>query len=156
MALITCTLLEVSCWYTRIVNRLIPTHQSSVLPFGLFLSNAAMDDLKPVTHLLAVDITSGSGIKLLHQGLNYLVNTDLHFCWIFFLLVLCQSWVWVLDLLIQYFYFFYLHMLQIEGSKDARVGLLFSGNQTTNLFSLLFAKVFEITTSSYRFVFIIV
>jgi hypothetical protein len=62
----------------------------------------------------------------------------------------------VLDLLIQYFYFFYLHMLQIEGSKDARVGLLFSGNQTTNLFSLLFAKVFEITTSSYRFVFIIV
>jgi hypothetical protein len=63
----------------------------------------------------------------------------------------------VLDLLIQYFYFFYLHiMLQIEGSKDARVGLLFSGNQTTNLFSLLFVKVFEITTSSYRFVFIIV
>lgn len=72
-------------------------------------SSGTMDDLKPVTHLLAVDITSGSGIKLLRQGLNYL----------------------------------------IEGSKDARVGLLFSSNQTTNLFSLLFVKVFEITTSSY-------
>ncbi|KAI5399213.1 hypothetical protein KIW84_064554, partial [Lathyrus oleraceus] len=68
-----------------------------------------MDDLKPVTHLFAVDITLASGIKLLHQGFNYL----------------------------------------IEGSKDARVGLLFSGNHTTNLFSLLFVKVFEITTSSY-------
>lgn len=72
-------------------------------------SPGTMDDLKPVTHLLAVDITSRSGIKLLGQGLNYL----------------------------------------IEGSKDARVGLLFSGNQSTNLFSLLFVKVFEITTSSY-------
>ncbi|XP_045817511.1 UDP-glucose:glycoprotein glucosyltransferase-like isoform X2 [Trifolium pratense] len=72
-------------------------------------SPGTTNDLKPVTHLLAVDITSGSGIKLLRQGLNYL----------------------------------------IEGSKDARVGLLFSGNQTTNLFSLLFVKVFEITTSSY-------
>ncbi|CAL5185133.1 unnamed protein product [Lathyrus oleraceus] len=68
-----------------------------------------MDDLKPVTHLFAVDITLASGIKLLRQGFNYL----------------------------------------IEWSKDARVGLLFSGNHTTNLFSLLFVKVFEITTSSY-------
>ncbi|XP_058771792.1 UDP-glucose:glycoprotein glucosyltransferase-like [Vicia villosa] len=72
-------------------------------------SPGSMDDLKPVTHLFAVDITLTSGIKLLRQGLNYLV----------------------------------------EGSKDARVGLLFSGNHTTNLFSLLFAKAFEITTSSY-------
>ncbi|XP_012568016.1 UDP-glucose:glycoprotein glucosyltransferase [Cicer arietinum] len=72
-------------------------------------SPGTMDDLKPVTHLLAVDITSGSGLKLLRQGLNYL----------------------------------------IEGSNDARVGLLFSGNQSTDLFSLLFVKVFEVTTSSY-------
>ncbi|XP_050878944.1 UDP-glucose:glycoprotein glucosyltransferase [Lathyrus oleraceus] len=74
-------------------------------------SPGTMDDLKPVTHIFAVDITLARGIKLLHQGFNYL----------------------------------------IEGSKDARVGLLFSGNHTTNLFSLLFVKVFEITTSSYRF-----
>ncbi|KAK7302415.1 hypothetical protein RJT34_13304 [Clitoria ternatea] len=68
-----------------------------------------MDDLKPVTHLLAVDITSGSGLKLLRQGLNYL----------------------------------------IEGSKDARVGLLFSANHSTDSFSLLFVKAFQITSSSY-------
>ncbi|KAJ1435014.1 UDP-glucose:Glycoprotein Glucosyltransferase [Sesbania bispinosa] len=68
-----------------------------------------MDDLKPVTHLLAVDITSGSGMKLLRQGLNYL----------------------------------------IEGSNDGRVGLLFNANQSAESFSLLFVKVFEITTSSY-------
>ncbi|XP_061337152.1 UDP-glucose:glycoprotein glucosyltransferase isoform X1 [Gastrolobium bilobum] len=72
-------------------------------------SPGTMDDLKPVTHLLAVDITSESGMKLLRQGLNYL----------------------------------------IEGAKDARVGLLFSANQSTDSFSLLFVKVFEITTSSY-------
>lgn len=72
-------------------------------------SPGIMDDLKPVTHLIAVDITLVSGIKLLCQGFNYL----------------------------------------IEGSKDARAGILFSGNHTTNLFSLLFVKVFEISTSSY-------
>jgi len=51
-----------------------------VLTCGLFVCNPAMDDLKPVTHLLAIDITSGIGLHLLHQGLNYLVNMDLHFC----------------------------------------------------------------------------
>lgn len=34
---------------------------------------AAIDDLKPVTHLLAVDVASKKGIKLLHEGINYLV-----------------------------------------------------------------------------------
>ncbi|RDX75646.1 UDP-glucose:glycoprotein glucosyltransferase, partial [Mucuna pruriens] len=72
-------------------------------------SPGTMDDLKPVTHLLAIDITSGSGLHLLRQGLNYLR----------------------------------------EGSKDARIGLLFSANQSTDSFSLLFVKVFEITSSSY-------
>ncbi|CAJ1963682.1 unnamed protein product [Sphenostylis stenocarpa] len=68
-----------------------------------------MDELKPVTHLLAVDITSGSGLHLLHQGLNYLR----------------------------------------EGSKDARIGLLFNANRSTDSLSLLLVKVFEITLSSY-------
>ncbi|KAG4399193.1 hypothetical protein GLYMA_08G187500v4 [Glycine max] len=72
-------------------------------------SPGTMDDLKPVTHLLAVDITSGSGLHLLRQGLNYLR----------------------------------------EGSKEARIGFLFSANQSTDSFSLLFVKVFEITSSSY-------
>ncbi|XP_019425825.1 PREDICTED: UDP-glucose:glycoprotein glucosyltransferase-like [Lupinus angustifolius] len=72
-------------------------------------SPGTIDDLKPVTQLLAVDITSRNGLKLLRQGLNYL----------------------------------------IDGSKDARVGLLFTASQSTDLSSLLFVKVFEISTSSY-------
>ncbi|KAK8469111.1 hypothetical protein PHAVU_006G215600 [Phaseolus vulgaris] len=72
-------------------------------------SPGTMDELKPVTHLLAVDITSRSGLHLLRQGLNYLR----------------------------------------EGSKDARIGLLFSANWSTDSLSVLFVKVFEITSSSY-------
>jgi UDP-glucose:glycoprotein glucosyltransferase len=114
-----------------------------------------MDDLKPVTHLLAVDITSGSGIKLLRQGLNYLVKY--YFAFLLniilpFSLMPVMSWGVGPTYSVLLFFFYMYIMLQIEGSKDARVGLLFSGNQTTNLFSLLFVKVFEITTSSYRFV----
>lgn len=33
----------------------------------------AMDDLKPVTHLLVIDAASKKGIKLLKEGLHYLV-----------------------------------------------------------------------------------
>ena len=43
-------------------------------------------------------------------------------------------------------------MMQIEGSKRARVGMLFSVNSDAHLSSLLFVKVFEITASSFRFV----
>ncbi|PON86639.1 UDP-glucose:Glycoprotein Glucosyltransferase [Trema orientale] len=72
-------------------------------------SPGTIDDLKPVTHLLAVDATSKKGIKLLHEGLHYLM----------------------------------------EGSKVARLGVLFSCNHDADVFSLLFMKVFEITASSY-------
>ncbi|KAJ4832577.1 hypothetical protein Tsubulata_030778 [Turnera subulata] len=68
-----------------------------------------VDDLKPVTHLLAVDITSEKGIKLLHEGLQYLVG----------------------------------------GSKNARLGVLFSASKDATLPGLLFVKVFETTTSSF-------
>lgn len=34
---------------------------------------SASDDLKPVTHILAADITSKKGMKLLHEGIRYLV-----------------------------------------------------------------------------------
>ncbi|XP_024024438.1 UDP-glucose:glycoprotein glucosyltransferase isoform X2 [Morus notabilis] len=37
-------------------------------------SPGTVDDLKPVTHLLAVDVTSGKGMKLLHEGLRYLMK----------------------------------------------------------------------------------
>ncbi|CAI9304355.1 unnamed protein product [Lactuca saligna] len=36
-------------------------------------SVGTMDDLKPITHLLAVDVTSRKGIKLLHEGIRYLL-----------------------------------------------------------------------------------
>lgn len=72
-------------------------------------SPETINDLKPVTHLLAVDVATKKGMKLLHEGLRYL----------------------------------------IEGSKGARVGMLFSVNQDADLYSLLFVNVFEITASSF-------
>eukprot|EP00257_Ricinus_communis_P021573 XP_015581097.1 UDP-glucose:glycoprotein glucosyltransferase isoform X1 [Ricinus communis] len=72
-------------------------------------SSETVDDLKPVTQLLVVDLTSLRGIKLLHEGILYL----------------------------------------IRGSKVARLGVLFSASRDADLPSLLIAKVFEITVSSY-------
>lgn len=34
---------------------------------------SAADEVKPVTHLLVVDITSKKGMKLLREGIRYLV-----------------------------------------------------------------------------------
>lgn len=36
-------------------------------------SSETFDDLKPVTHLLAIDVTSKKGLKLLHEGIHYLI-----------------------------------------------------------------------------------
>ncbi|KAL4183985.1 hypothetical protein AMTRI_Chr11g101090 [Amborella trichopoda] len=75
-------------------------------------SPETMDDLKPVTHLLVVDITSRKGVKLLRQGLHYL----------------------------------------IEGSKRARVGVLFNVNSTSlskRSPSLLLIKAYEVTASLF-------
>ncbi|KAI3827826.1 hypothetical protein L1987_01912 [Smallanthus sonchifolius] len=36
-------------------------------------TTGTIDDLKPVTHLLAVDVTSRKGVKLLHEGIRYLM-----------------------------------------------------------------------------------
>lgn len=38
------------------------------------LTCPAIDDLKPVTHLLTVDMTSKEGTKLLREGIRYLVS----------------------------------------------------------------------------------
>ncbi|PSS26754.1 UDP-glucose:glycoprotein like [Actinidia chinensis var. chinensis] len=72
-------------------------------------SPGTVDDLKPVTHLLAIDITSKRGIKLLREGIQYL----------------------------------------IEGSKNARLGMLFNVNPSVGIPSLLFVKVSEVTASLY-------
>ncbi|XP_031130527.1 UDP-glucose:glycoprotein glucosyltransferase isoform X1 [Ipomoea triloba] len=72
-------------------------------------SPETIDDLKPVTHLLAVNITSKKGIRLLREGIRYLM----------------------------------------EGTKNGRLGVLFSATQDTHWPSILFMKVFKITASSY-------
>lgn len=43
-------------------------------------------------------------------------------------------------------------MMQVGGSKIARLGILYNMNSSVDLHSLLFAKIIEIATSSYRFV----
>lgn len=42
--------------------------------------------------------------------------------------------------------------MQIGGSKGARLGVLFSASQETDLSNLIFVKAFETTASTYRFV----
>ncbi|KAL9448369.1 hypothetical protein AB3S75_015782 [Citrus x aurantiifolia] len=37
-------------------------------------SPETVDDVKPVTHLLAVDVTSKKGMKLLHEGIRFLIG----------------------------------------------------------------------------------
>lgn len=44
----------------------------------------AMDDVKAVTHLLAVDVTSKKGIKLLREGIRYLVIPLCYDFWFMF------------------------------------------------------------------------
>ncbi|MBA0572609.1 hypothetical protein Golob_002937 [Gossypium lobatum] len=72
-------------------------------------SPGTVDDVKPVTHLLAVDVTSRKGIKLLREAIRYL----------------------------------------IQGSKNARVGVLFTAGQDASLSNILLVKTFEITAASY-------
>ena len=127
-----------------------------------------MDDLKPVTHLLAVNIASKKGMKLLHEGLQYLVKfwtviLISHEFFKFILSVYCHHFTLNLNMFITIIiiitslyvlYLFFLLLIQIEASNRARVGVLFSVNQDADVSSHLFVKVFEITASSYRFVFI--
>ncbi|KAJ6389720.1 hypothetical protein OIU77_027940 [Salix suchowensis] len=87
----------------------ISRYNPQIIAEGKAKPRISVDDVKPVTHLLAVDITSKKGINLLHEGIRYLV----------------------------------------EGSKGARLGVLFSSSQDSDLPGLLLVKVFEITTASY-------
>lgn len=72
-------------------------------------SPETVDDLKPVTHLLAIDVTSKKGIKLLREGIRYL----------------------------------------IEGSKNARLGILFNADPNVGSPGLLFVKAYEVAASSH-------
>lgn len=108
-----------------------------------------------MTHLLAVDVTSKKGIRLLHEGLRYLVslyNQDVIFFYVLdisnhylliFIILVFTTIIKMID--------FYV-MMQMEGSKGGRVGMLFSGYQDADVSRLLFVKAFEITASSYRFI----
>jgi UDP-glucose:glycoprotein glucosyltransferase len=58
---------------------LIPYHPPSKnISVDIWLLNlsAATDDAKPVTHLLAIDISSKHGAKLLHVAIRYLVDVE--------------------------------------------------------------------------------
>ncbi|KAG5548754.1 hypothetical protein RHGRI_014196 [Rhododendron griersonianum] len=72
-------------------------------------SPETVDDLKPVTHLLVIDVTSKKGINLLREGILYL----------------------------------------IEGSKNARLGMLFNADPNVGFPSLLFVKASEVAAASY-------
>ncbi|KAE9601240.1 putative glycosyl transferase, family 8, nucleotide-diphospho-sugar transferase [Lupinus albus] len=59
----------------RFISQSFTFGEGSVLKDIIHLhSPGTIDDLKAVTHLLAVDITSRSGMKLLRQGLQYLIE----------------------------------------------------------------------------------
>lgn len=83
----------------------------SLLPDISYLHTpGTVDDLKPVTHLLAVNVTSREGMHLLHEGIRYL----------------------------------------IEGSKRARIGIIFYVDDGDSSPAIFFADVFERTASLFR------
>ncbi|KAL2942987.1 UDP-glucose:glycoprotein glucosyltransferase [Bienertia sinuspersici] len=82
--------------------------ESALHDMSYLHSPQTVDELKPVTHLLAVDLTSTKGMNLLREGIRYLK----------------------------------------DGSTMARIGVLFVPSFTDSP-SLLFVKIFQVTTSSY-------
>lgn len=161
MTLIICILLKVSFIQVETISFMLTIFLSHCNPDTWFLC-LAVDDLKPVTHLLSVDAASKKGMKLLHEGLRYLVilnDLDGNLSYVFFILYLPLLWLSSPLLLTHHHHHHHYWcicilcpMMQIEGSKRARVGVLFSVNSDAHLSGLLFVKVFEITASSFRFV----
>ncbi|KAM7250288.1 hypothetical protein ACFE04_022171 [Oxalis oulophora] len=47
--------------------------EGKVKPRYVSLASSAIDDVKPVTHLLTIDVTSKKWMKLLHEGIRYLL-----------------------------------------------------------------------------------
>ncbi|KAK1287551.1 UDP-glucose:glycoprotein glucosyltransferase [Acorus calamus] len=74
-------------------------------------SHETHDDLKPVTHLLIVNAASKEGMKLLHEGIRYLIG----------------------------------------GSKIGRIGVLFNIHDDSLSPSILLAKVFKVTGTSFSY-----
>ncbi|KAK8714348.1 hypothetical protein V6N13_149541 [Hibiscus sabdariffa] len=52
----------------------IPGGESVLNELNYLHSPETVDDVKPVTHLLALDVTSKKGIKLLREGIRYLIR----------------------------------------------------------------------------------
>ena len=65
------------CTWCSFLIRSISSRQIVLALIVSLFKFSAADDLKPVTHLLAVNVTSKEGIKLLHEGVNYLVMSTL-------------------------------------------------------------------------------
>uniref|UniRef100_A0A452YE46 Uncharacterized protein n=1 Tax=Aegilops tauschii subsp. strangulata TaxID=200361 RepID=A0A452YE46_AEGTS len=100
----------------RFVSLFASYHQEdSVLHDISYLhSHGTRDDAKPVTHLLAVDLSSVTGTKLLHEAIRYLVDEAIAY----------HAYSNMLFILFSSDYVFLFNMMQMDGSNRARVGLL--------------------------------
>ncbi|XP_068649445.1 UDP-glucose:glycoprotein glucosyltransferase [Aristolochia californica] len=83
--------------------------ESFLSHLNYFHSPGTADDIKPITHLLVVNVTSKKGIKLLQEGIHHLM----------------------------------------QGSKRARIGILFNVNNVADLPSLHLMNVFKISASTF-------
>lgn len=66
-------------WKLVLVSKIKNVNLHLTLKIWSWAFNSAFDDLKPVTHILVVDVTSKKGMKLLHEGIRYLVIFMLQF-----------------------------------------------------------------------------
>jgi len=104
---------------------------------------AASDNVKPVTHLLAIDPTTIKGMKLLREGIRYLVS--LLILDVPFLVVVTWKLLTWLTRNISFDF-------QLDGSTQARVGVLFGSNMAADSPGYIFVKIFQVTTSLNRYV----
>lgn len=103
---------------------------------------AAGDDAKPVTHLLAVDLSSVTGTKLLHEAIRYLVDEAIAY----------HAYSNMLFILFSSDYVFLFNTMQMDGSNRARVGLLLYARSDSVSTILLMKDIIDRTISSFRFV----
>lgn len=104
---------------------------------------SAADDLKPVTHLLVVDVSSMKGIKMLREGIHYLVISSPLLSYISISCLVAYNAIFSSQLN-------FVSLVQMGGSKRSRLGVLFNVNIVDPSPTVLLAKVFEVTTSTLR------
>jgi hypothetical protein len=128
------------------------------------LSDIAEDDMKPVTHLLAVDLTSKRGLKFLRHGLHYLVSMSytpiqvqlqiMDLAQFHHVLVKLNLEFLFLAQLMDLFLTEFMNCSQMDGTKRARIGILYNIDNPASFSQgspfLLLVKVIDFTASSFR------